>query len=38
MESAADLLTWNGVVLQACVDHVHHNYLLDRNEEYGNRV
>ena len=35
IESAADLWTWHGVLIQACVDH---NYLLYRNVDYWKRA
>ena len=34
IESTADLWTWDGVILQACVDHVDHYYLLYRSVDY----
>ena len=34
IESAADLWTWDGVILRACVDHVNHNYLYYRSVDY----
>ena len=34
IESAADLWTWDGVILWACVDHVDHNYLLYWSVDY----
>ena len=33
-ESAADLWTWDGVILRACVDHVNQNYLFYRSVDY----
>ena len=38
IESAADLWTWHGDIIQACVDHFDHNYLLYRSVDYGKRA
>ena len=38
IESAADFWTWDGVLLQAWVDHVDRNYLLYQTVEYGKRA
>ena len=38
IESAADLWTWHGDIIQACVGHFDHNYLLYRSVDYGKRA